>query len=160
MSWLPYTVLLFILIWIIVTLLGHLILLSYSINYTELKKAVRLITNNVWYAHALPLFYKLKLLTLYDINKLQTACFTYLALHHLLPTHFEHYFQLNSLIHEHNTRSSSNLHSVYHSTSLRSYTTIIKAPSIWNSLSLDIKNAKNIYSFKLKYKYFLISTYN
>jgi hypothetical protein len=124
------------------------------------KKAVRLITNSIWYAHTLPLFHILKLLTLYDINKLQTACFTYLALHHLLATHFEHYFQLNSLIHEHNTRSSSNLHSVFHSTSLRSYTITIKAPSIWNSLNLDIKSAKTIYSFKTKYKYFLTSTYH
>ena len=91
---------------------------------------------------------------------LQTACFTYLALHHLLPTNFEHYFELNSLIHEHNTRSSSNLHSVYHSTSLRSYTIRIKAPNIWNSLSHDTKNAQTIYSFKAKYKYNLIGAYN
>ena len=124
------------------------------------KKAVRLITSSVWYVHALPLFYQLNLLTLYDINKLQTASFTYLALHCLLPAPFKHYFQLNSLIHEHNTRTSSALHSVYHSTSLRSYTIRIKAPSIWNSLNLDIKSAKTIYSFKTKYKYFLINTYH
>ena len=116
--------------------------------YRVQKKAMRVITHSAWNTHSLPLFKTLNFLTIYDINKLQTACFVYSAIHSILPPTFSHYFHLNSLIHEHNTRSSSKFHSVYHSTSLRSYTVRIHAPKIWNALTAEIINAPTVYSFK------------
>ena len=127
--------------------------------YRVQKKAMRVITHSAWNTHSLPLFKTLNFLTIYDINKLQTACFVYSAIHSILPPTFSHYFQLNSLIHEYNTRSSSKFHSVYHSTSLRSYTVRIHAPKIWNALTAEIINAPTVYSFKKKYKFTLLSKY-
>lgn len=124
------------------------------------KKAVRIMTYSHWNAHTLPLFHRLKLLTVYDINKLQTSCFTYSAIHFLLPSAFAHYFLLNSLIHEHNTRASSNLHSLSRSTNLRSYSTRINAPTIWNTLPSDLKYAPSLPIFKSKYKNLLLNSYH
>jgi len=127
--------------------------------YRMQKKAMRVITHSTWNTHALPLFKTLNFLTIYDINKLQTACFTYSTIHSLLPPSFSCYFQLNSLIHEQNTRSSSNLHSTYHSTSLRSYTIRIFAPKLWNALTTKLQNAPTIHCFKKRYKFSLLSEY-
>ena len=123
------------------------------------KKAIRILTNSTWNAHSLPLFKTLNLLTVQDINKLQISCFTYRALHHLLPHHFQHYFQLNSLLHSHNTRTSSQLHIHSYVTTHRSYTIRIHAPRTWNSLPTELHNLPTLPLFKRKIKLFLLSTY-
>ena len=38
---------------------------------------MRIITNSSWRAHTAPIFSKLKVITVFDINKLQTACFMF-----------------------------------------------------------------------------------
>ena len=39
------------------------------------NKVLRIITNSPWNTHASPIFSKLNILTVFGINKLQTACF-------------------------------------------------------------------------------------
>jgi len=129
--------------------------------YRIQKKAIRIITHNKWNTHALPLFRNLNLLTIHDINKIQTGCFTYSAIHSLLPQTFSCYFQSNSSIHQHDTRSSSHLHVLNRSTTLRSFATRIRAPILWNALTPDIKDAPSLYSFKKNTNsHYLVSMFN
>ena len=123
------------------------------------KKAIRIVNNSPWNAHSLPLFKRLNLLTVQDINKLQTLCFTYSALHHLIPDTFTQYFQRNSQIHSHNTRASASLHVQSHTTTLREYTARIHAPHIWNTLSVELQTLPTLSLFKCKLKKFLLLSY-
>ena len=72
--------------------------------FRKQKKALRAITFTKRNAHITPLFKHLNILTVYDINKLQTLCFVYKAVNNLLPRHFNTFFNPNINIHQHNTR--------------------------------------------------------
>ena len=52
------------------------------------EKDLRATTFTKWNAHTTPLFKHLNMLTVYDVNKLQTLCFVYKAVNNLLPRHF------------------------------------------------------------------------
>jgi len=67
------------------------------------KKAMRIITNSSWRPHTAPIFNKLKVLTLFDINKLQTVCFMFKVFNQQLPNYFNDLFIPNSNIHNYNT---------------------------------------------------------
>jgi len=54
---------------------------------------MRLITNSEWREHTLPIFNRLKVLTVFDINKLQIVCFMYKAHHRQIPGYFNHFSQ-------------------------------------------------------------------
>ena len=56
------------------------------------------------------LFRDFQLLSIFNLNKLQTCCFMYTIFNCLLPTVFQNLFSLNSNVHNHNTRQSSKLH--------------------------------------------------
>ena len=49
-----------------------------------------------WNAHTNEIFKKLNVLTVHDINKLQTCCFVYRSMHNLLPMSFCGLFTTNS----------------------------------------------------------------
>ena len=78
------------------------------------KKSVRIITNNnLTYignsfekVHSSPLFKSLKLLTIYDIYRVETLKFVYDSLHKLNPSQFHDYFSYTNSIH--NTAASRN----------------------------------------------------
>ena len=42
---------------------------------------MRLITNSPWLAHTAPIFNRLKVMTIFEINKLQIACFMFKYIH-------------------------------------------------------------------------------
>ena len=56
--------------------------------FRKQKKAFRTITFAKWNAHTTPLFKHLNILTVYDINKLQTLCFVSKAVNNLLTQTF------------------------------------------------------------------------
>ena len=70
------------------------------------KRAMRLITNSPWRAHTAPLFNRLRVLTIFEINKLQTACFMFKINKQQLPSYFNDLFIRNSALHSHNRQSS------------------------------------------------------
>ena len=74
------------------------------------NKVLRIITNSPWNTHAPPIFIKLGILTVFNINKLQTACFMYKVMNNLVPSLFVNMFTVNSAIHNYNTRQKNNLH--------------------------------------------------
>ena len=77
--------------------------------YHKQKKVIRIIANAKWNAHTAPLF-DFQLLSIFNLNKLQTCCFMYKISNCFLPTVFQNLFTLNSNVHDQKTRQSSKLH--------------------------------------------------
>jgi len=59
-------------------------------------------------------------MTIFEINKLQIACFMFKVLYtQQLPSYFNDLFIQNSALHSHNTRQSSDYHISYSRTKTR-----------------------------------------
>ena len=120
------------------------------------KKAIRVITNSKANAHTKPLFNKLRILTIFDVNNLQIGCFMYRCMYSLLPPYFCAMFAKNSTVHAYNTRQHDLLHIFGHKTNVRRHTAFIFGPKIWNKLPAAIVQSTNIFKFKKQYKHHLL----
>ena len=90
-------------------------------HYHKQKKVIRIIANAKWNAHTAPLFRDFQLLSIFNLNKLQTFWFMYKISNCLLPNLFQNLFTLNNNVHDHKTRQSSKLHVISHRTNSRAY---------------------------------------
>lgn len=122
------------------------------------KRAVRAVVFANRFSHSAPIFKKLHVLTIAQINKVQTACFVYKATNKLLPAQFSYFFTPNSMIHDHNTRQNSKLHLVLHRTKIRANSIRIYGVKIWNSLSNDLRMSPSLNIFRNKYKHQLLDS--
>ena len=120
------------------------------------KRAVRLCTGSQYLAHTDPIFKRLRLLKVSDLNILQTAIFMFKLRQHLLPCHFNRMFTCNWQIHSHNTRNSENFHLTNPRTTQSSRSIRHRGPDIWHSLSKDTKQCSFLSTFKRKVKTQLI----
>ena len=119
------------------------------------KKAIGIISHSKCNAHTAQIFIRLRILTLYDINKFQTCCFVYKSLNRLLPP-FCDIFDINYDIDDHNTRHKSNIHAIAHRIHARTMCIKIYGAKLWNSLHQSLKNLNSYRQFKKYYKmYFL-----
>ena len=123
------------------------------------KKCLRIMTNSHYLTPSAPLFKKLSLLNIYDINKQELATFMYKYKNRLLPTPFSDLFKYNNQVHNHNTRSSSKFHlwSIKSSHEAKSLSHV--GPKQWNMIPRVITNSQFMSSFKKQYKLFLINDY-
>jgi hypothetical protein len=87
--------------------------------YTYLNKlhllqirVIRIITNSDYQSHTEHLFKKEGLLTIYDINTLETAILMYKFNTNQLPRTFNDIFKQNKHVHNYNTRQSHKYHTV------------------------------------------------
>ena len=124
------------------------------------KRAVRLCTGSHYLAHTNPIFKRLRLLKVSDINTLQTAIFMFKLRHNILPSNFNSMFTLNWQIHSYNTRNSDNFHLTNPRTTLSSKSIRHRGPDVWHSLSNEIKQCSFLSSFKKQLKTKLIAEYN
>ena len=53
------------------------------------KRAIRVVSNSKWNSHSSPLFIKMYVLTLYNVNQFQTCCFMHKIHNHILPINFQ-----------------------------------------------------------------------
>ena len=120
------------------------------------KRAVRAITNSDFRAHTAPLFMKLGILNIFQVNSLYIARFMFCYHNEILPPVFLDLFQCNSQIHSYNTRSANNYRPHACRTNLKKFTILYRGPIIWNSLSSDIRNSGSLFTFKKKMVKFLI----
>ena len=74
------------------------------------KKIIRIITLSKYNAHTKPLFARLSVLTVYQLNDFQVACFVYRCIHNILPSKFRAMFHANNSVYSYNTRNCLNLH--------------------------------------------------
>mgnify|MGYP003433291688 FL=1 len=120
------------------------------------KIAIRTITNSRRRTHTKPLFAKLKILTLFDVNNQQVACFMYRSTNNLLPDYFSKMFSQNSSFHAHNTRQHHHIHIIRHRLNVRRNTVHIFGPKLWNNLPTAITQSPNVFVFKRRYKKYLL----
>ena len=123
------------------------------------KKIIRVIHNKKWNEHTPPLLKLSSLLNVIDQNKLQTACFVYRALYRLLPEQFQNYFTFNYSVHDHYTKRAADIHIDQTHTKIRQCSIKYHGAILWNSLPVELKDTKNIFLFKKRYKLLLFSSY-
>ena len=109
-------------------------------------------------AHSSEIFKKLNVLTVYDINKLQTCCFVYRSMHNLLPMSFCGLFITDSLVHSHVTRQKDQLHVIPHHLNVRRHSIRIYGVKLWNLLSKHLIDSPTYFIFKRRYKSYLLDS--
>jgi len=122
------------------------------------KKVIRIMTFSHWQAHSEPIFIKLEILNVFNINKLQIGCFVYNAVSYSLPEYFCTMFSRNSSVHSYSTRQSDDLRIVRYSSNLVKYTLRSRGPLLWNALPEDLKKMPSVNSFKRCYAKLLLYT--
>ena len=82
------------------------------------------------------------------LNVLQVGCFMYKAMNNLLPEAFANFVELNSNIHSHETRSSSNIHVVSFPLNVRKANIKCHGTSVWNISPLAVRLSTTFTIFK------------
>ena len=106
-------------------------------------------------------FIKLGILTVFNINKLQTACVMYKIMNNLVPSFCVNMFTVNSAIHNYNTRQKKNLHVLSYRTNVREHSVSIFGVNMWNDIPKEFKELRTCNQFRLKCKrYFGQNNFN
>ena len=117
-----------------------------------------------------PLFYKMEILKVQDVFKLQVSKFIFDCLQLNTPTIFHNWFRLNYTIHNYNTRStffdidnvinSNNLFIINARTTHYGLKLLkVSGPKIWNLIPNHIRSTQSVCSFKRYLKKYLIAQY-
>ena len=121
------------------------------------KKALRVITFSSYKAPSRPLFKRLNLLDINQINDFLISTFCYGLRSNSLPVYFNDFCAENSRIHNHSTRKSNDLHKKFNRTNLGVYSTRNKVINMWITIPNEIKRSVLTHVFKRKMKHFLLS---
>jgi hypothetical protein len=123
------------------------------------KKSIRIITHSQWLAHSAPLFKKLRVLPVHNIDELQLACFMYQCVNNKLPNYFCDMYMKNSDVHVYNTRQKDQLHQNCCMLNLRACTVRFAGVNLWNSVSnnSEIQSARDVHQFRRIYKNMLLN---
>ena len=136
---------------------------TYPLNLHKLliiqKKFVRIATSSPYLAPSAPLFKKLNVLSIYDINIVQSCAFIYKCtyLPNLLPKPFKDFFKTNSQVHDYNTRQSDDLHPTFSRITHSQFSIKDRGSLIWNSHILIAKSSSSISNFKNRLKASLVN---
>ena len=120
------------------------------------KRAVRVVTNSEYRAHTAPLFSKLKILDIFQINTFDIAKFMFRYHNNLLPPLFLNLFTTNSQVHNYDTRTAGNYRVHSCRTNIKKFTILYQGPRIWNCLPASITNLSSFPTFKKKVLEFLL----
>ena len=133
------------------------------------KKFVRMATLNDTYpvvpgplAHTSPLFLKLKLLTIFDIYKLQLGKLIFESVNNIGPSRSVIQFLLATDVHDHNTRYANEGNFYFNSVRTVKYGLKglqIEGLKLWTAIPNNIKDSRSIKSFNANLKKFLINLY-
>ena len=135
---------------------------SYLQNILLLQKRfVRLATFSKADVSSAPLFFKLQLLTSYDINILQICTFVFKVNHKTdnLPHGFRYYFVNNSQVHSYSTRQVMKLHLPLYKTSRGQFAIKYRAVIMWNNYVHLIDSSLSLFRYKKNLKNALLSQY-
>ena len=134
------------------TKLDHIFLLQ--------KKAVRICTKSSYLSHTDPLFNRLRMFKVYDINTLQIAIFMFKYHYEMLPPVFTNLFSYNNNLHSYPTRTCNNIHLNNPRILLAHKALRHHGPDIlWNTLPNSLKQITLLTSFKRSLKETLLNQY-
>ena len=120
------------------------------------KRAVRAITNSDYRTHTAPLFSKLEILDIFQVNTLEIVKFMFRFHNDLLPPPFLNLFMTNSQIHRYDTRTASNYRVNFCRTNIKKVTILHQGPKIWNCLPVSITSLSSFRIFKNKVLEFIL----
>jgi len=120
------------------------------------KRAVHLLTHSTFLAQCNPLFVRLGILKLTDINKLQFRMFMYNAKHDVLPVSSSRHVHLARLNLRFSFRVNFDFKRIDCRTLVRERYIGIAGPKLWNILPQAIKVAGSLCLFKQKLKDYLL----
>ena len=123
------------------------------------KKAVRICTRSSYLSHTNPLFHRLKILKVHDINTMHTAIFMFKYNNKLLPRLFNDFFSLNKTFHSYPTRRSNDFHLDNPRTLQAQRTLRHHGPDVWNTLPDSVKRLTTLYTIKRKLKEVFLQQY-
>ena len=83
----------------------------------------------------------------------------YKANKNTLPTNLQSMFKENTVNKNYNFRNKQEYFHKYVRTKQKQMCLSVLGIKLWNSLDNEIKKSKTIYSFKSKYKYYLLNNY-
>ena len=124
--------------------------------YLLQKRAVRAITKSDYLAHSAPLFSRLNVLDIYQVNSFHVGKFMYNYQNRLLPSIFLDLFQTSSQIHNYNTRSATSIRPYKFRTNIKQFTVLFQGPKIWNALPSTLTSSTSLFFFSKKLKSFLL----
>ena len=100
--------------------------------------------------HTAPLFKRISILQLHDINLQVAALFMFRFFNNMVPDSFNDYFMLNKEKHQYNTRSSASVHRNYARTNYSKHLVNFRGIDTWNNLPGSLKEIKT-YHFLLRW---------
>ena len=106
--------------------------------YRLQKRALRIISCVHPRHSSQPLFIRLGVLSVFQVNHLQIGLFVHGSLGKTLPSFFHNLFGHNSQVHNYPTRSSNNLRPPMARTSQTQFNIGFRGSKIWNSLPLHL----------------------
>ena len=112
--------------------------------------------------HTPPLFHQLKVLTIYDIFKLQVGKFVYESINDIGPSHSIIKYNRASKIHDHNTRYADHGNLFINNVRTNRFGLKglkVEGAKIWATIPNYIKSSKSKIIFNYKYKSLLIGAY-
>ena len=127
--------------------------------FLKQKRVIRIICRANFYDHTNPLFKKLNILKLKDLIELRSAIFLFKASCQTLSKKLQLIFNFNTVDKKYTLRNQQDYQHKYVRTKQKQMCLSIYGTKLWNNLDEDIKQCKNIHSFKTKYKKYLISKY-
>jgi len=122
------------------------------------KKALRIITFSSYSAPSLPIYKKLNLLNIHQINDFLIGSFSYNLNNKTLPCYFNDFCTENNKIHNHYTRTSNNLHKIVNRTNYGKHSTRNKIINTWNNIPIAIRKSISLHVFKRKRKKYILSS--
>ena len=112
------------------------------------KRVIRIIAKSHYLAHTNNIFKQLRVLTVYELGRLQLGEFMYRSEKGLLPNSLQNWFRYNSDVHCYNTRNSKNLHSIYYRTATGQRSVKYQGYLTWSTLDDSLKHSASLRQFK------------
>ena len=122
------------------------------------KRAMRAVFKLRKFDSTKHIFKQCSILSVYNINTLQTALIMYQLNHGLILSKFTNPFVKVNSIHTYNTRQADLLYVPGFRTKKRQFAFSIMGPHVWNSIPKSIRDLTSLFSFKRVYKELLLNT--
>ena len=133
---------------------------TYASNLSRIyylqKRVVRAVTDSEYRTHTAPLFSKLKILDILQINTLDFAKIMLRYHNNLLPPLFFNLFMTISQLHKYDTRTAGNYRVHPCRTNIKKFTILYQGLRVWYCLPASIANLSSFPLFKNKVLEFLL----
>jgi hypothetical protein len=138
---------------------GYVCVSAYNTIYILQKRALRLCLQLPKLTSSNTVFEVSSKLSIYDINKAQTAMFAHCVINRTVPTVLHNFFTLVSSVHSYGSRRKLQLLTGHSKSNFRKFSLAVRGPFLWNSLPDCIKEIPVYKLFKNAYINYLKDSY-